>query len=198
MPRDCRTAAARALGQVLAGRSLNQVLPDALQAVSPRDRGLLQQFCYGTLRHHWRLQARIGELLERPLRSRDRIVNALLATALYQLESTRIPDHAVVSASVEAVRLLQRPGLAGLVNAVLRRVLREGASAAAPGSEEARFDHPQWLIDALRADWPDDWAGILAANNERAPMWLRVNPAYGTTGDYLKRLDPEDFGRFVP
>jgi 16S rRNA (cytosine967-C5)-methyltransferase len=97
----------------------------------------------------------------------------------------------VVSQTVEASRLLRRPKLAGLLNAVLRRFLRENLAAAAPATPEAEFDHPAWMIDAIRADWPAQADDILAANNARAPMWLRVNTARNTVEQYLERLSNE-------
>ena len=80
--------------------------------VGKQDRALLRLLCYGTLRHHWHLQVWIGRLLDRPLKPKDSVINALLAVGLYQLTETRIPDHAVVSQTVEASRLLRRPKLA--------------------------------------------------------------------------------------
>jgi 16S rRNA (cytosine967-C5)-methyltransferase len=145
--------------------------------------------CYGTLRHHWRLQSWIDQLLDRPLKRRDSVINALLAVGLYQLTETRIPDHAVVSQTVEASRLLRRPKLAGLLNAVLRRFVREDIVSREPATVEARHDHPVWLIDAIRADWPDHGDEILAANNARAPMWLRVNSARETAASYVRQLE---------
>jgi hypothetical protein len=62
---------------------------------------------------------------------------------------TRIPDHAVVSETVEAARFLGRPKLAPLVNAVLRRALRDRIFENDPSNDEAAYDHPRWLIDAL-------------------------------------------------
>jgi 16S rRNA (cytosine967-C5)-methyltransferase len=50
------------------------------------------------------------------------------------------------------------------------------------------WNHPRWLIDAVRQDWPRQWQEVLAANNERAPMWLRVNTGHGATADYVERL----------
>ena len=111
-----------------------------------------------------------------------------MAVGLYQLSDTRIPDHAVVSETVEAARHLHRPKLAGLVNAILRRFLRERDSDLPALSEEGEYDHPQWLIETLRNDWPDDWQSILAANNDRAPMWLRVNSQYCSSKEYLAAL----------
>jgi 16S rRNA (cytosine967-C5)-methyltransferase len=83
---------------------------------------------------------------------------------------------------------LGRPKLAPLVNAILRRFLRDRISEQSLSNEEAEYDHPRWLIEMLRADWPDDWQSILVANNDRAPMWLRVNPAHGSAADYVLRL----------
>ena len=152
------------------------------------DRALLRLLCYGTLRRHWRLQFWIGQLLERPLKPRDSVINALLAIGLYQLAETRIPDHAVVSQTVEASRLLRRPKLAGLLNAVMRRFLREDIASAVPDSAEAFHDHPQWLIDAIQRDWQDHSDAILAANNARAPMWLRVDASRATAAQYVQQL----------
>jgi 16S rRNA (cytosine967-C5)-methyltransferase len=145
--------------------------------------------CYGTLRHHWRLRSWTGQLLDRPLKRRDSVINALLAVGLYQLTETRIPDHAVVSQTVEASRLLRRPKLAGLLNAVLRRFVREDIGSREAATIEAKYDHPGWLIEAIRADWPDHGDEILAANNKRAPMWLRVNSTRETATSYVWQLE---------
>jgi len=184
-----RAAAAEVVDAVVTGgKSLDTALPAHETRVAEGDRALLRLLCYGTLRHHWRLQSWIGQLLERPLKPRDSVINALLAIGLYQLTDTRIPDHAVVSQTVEASRLLRRPKLAGLLNAVMRRFLRADIAAVAPGSDEALYDHPQWLIDAIRRDWPDHGDAILAANNARAPMWLRVDLSRTTAVAYVERL----------
>jgi 16S rRNA (cytosine967-C5)-methyltransferase len=144
--------------------------------------------CYGSLRHYWRLQGWVDQLISKPLRKRDRVVNALLVIGLYQIAEMRIPDHAVVSETVDAARQLQRPKLAGLVNACLRRFVREDLAATAAADEQSEWNHPLWLIEQIRNDWPDDWRAILTANNERAPMWLRVNTCRNTAEQYLQRL----------
>ena len=183
------TAASVVDAVVAAGRSLDAALAEHEERVAPDDRALLRLLCYGTLRRHWRLQSWIDQLMNRPLKRRDRVINALLAIGLYQLTETRIPDHAVVSQTVEAARLLRRPKLAGLLNAVLRRFVREDIASQEPATIEARHDHPGWLIEAINADWPEHGDGILAANNERAPMWLRVNSARETAASYAQRLE---------
>ncbi len=184
-----RAAAAQVVDAVVtSGRSLDTALPEHEAQVAAEDRALLRLLCYGTLRHHWRLQFWIGRLLDKPLKPKDGVINALLAVGLYQLTETRIPDHAVVSQTVEASRLLRRPGFAGLLNAVMRRFVREDLASTAPGTAEAAHDHPQWLIDAITNDWPDHGDAILAANNARAPMWLRVDASRATAADYVQTL----------
>jgi 16S rRNA (cytosine967-C5)-methyltransferase len=171
-----RAEAAKAVDAVASdGRSLDDALADAEERVRPDDRPMLRMLAYGTLRNWYRLASYRARLLDRPLKRRDSVIEALLAVGLFQLTDTRVPDHAAVSMTVEAARLLRRPKYAGLVNAILRNFGRKKIAETPPDSDEARYDHPQWLIDRLRADWPDEWESILAANNERAPMWLRVN-----------------------
>ena len=170
------------------GQSLDVAIATNENRVAPNDRSLLRMLAYGTLRHHWQLQSWSAKLLERPLKRRDSVVQALLCIGLFQLHDTRIPDHAAVSQTVEATRHLRRPKLAGLINACLRRFQRENIAAVDPSNDEARWNHPQWLIDTLRRDWPDDWEAILLANNERAPMWLRVNASRIPAAEYRERL----------
>ncbi len=190
-----RAAAAKVVDAVVSeGQSLDAAIAVHETQLPPGERSLLRMLAYGTLRHHWRLQEWIGELINRPLKRRDSVINALLAIGLFQLCDTRIPDHAAVSQTVEAVRQLRRPKLAGLVNACLRRFQREDLAARSAGSSQSRFNHPQWLIDRLKSDWPDDADDILVANNARAPMWLRVNAARGTAAEYKGRLAVEGIG----
>ena len=150
MPLEARAAAATALGAVLAGQSLNQVLPPLLSRVGERDRGLVQQLCYGTLRHAPRLQALLQQLLSKPLRDKDRDIQGLLLCGLYQLDDMRIPDHAAVAATVGATRSLRKNWAKGLTNAVLRRYLRERKELLAGLDEAALASHPEWLLQLLR------------------------------------------------
>ena len=184
-----RAVAAEVIDAVVSGgQSLDAAIATHELRLPAAERALMRMLAYGVLRHHWQLQAWIGQLLERPLRSRDSVANALLAVGLYQLTDTRVPDHAAVSQTVEAVRLLRRPKLAGLLNACLRRFQREQLADSEPGDEVTRWNHPEWLLAQLHADWPADAEAILAANNARAPMWLRANAARDGAAAYRARL----------
>ena len=174
------------------GRSLDAALLEADLRVKDRDRPLLRMLCYGVLRHHWQLREHLQKLLDRPLKKRDRVIESLLLLGFFQLSDTRIPDHAAVSMTVEAARTLRRPKFVGLMNAVLRNYMRRNISESTPATDEAKFNHPAWLIDAIREDWPEHWSEILEQNNERAPMWLRTNRNLTSPGQYLK--DNVDIG----
>ena len=188
-----RAVAAEIVDAVAAGgQSLDAAIARFEGRVGPDERSLLRMLCYGTLRNHWQLQAWIEQLISRPLKKRDRVINALLAVGLFQLCDTRIPDHAAVSQTVEAARQLRRPKLAGLLNACLRRFQRENLAQAPAKTDEARWNHPQWFIDQVRNDWPDDADAILEANNARAPMWLRANSSRHSAEDYQQRLTAAD------
>lgn len=185
-----RAEAARAVHAVAAGgRSLDAALADAEGAVAAGDRALLRFLSYETVRRHWPLRAQVASLLSRPLKTRDSIIESLLAVGLLQLGDTRVATHAAVTLTVDAARLLRRPQYASLVNAVLRRSLRE--QPAVEATDEVRFNHPDWMLRRLQHDWPSHWQQIVAANDERAPMWLRVNLRRGSRDDYLRELSAD-------
>lgn len=188
MALDARAAAAKVIGDVIFGTSLNQALPQRLQQVAGRDRALLQQLCYGTLRQQPRLQPVLDQLLSKPLRDKDRDVLGLLLCGLYQLEGMRTPDHAAVAATVGATRALKKPWAKALTNAVLRRFLRESELLLANLDEAAAASHPAWLFEALHRQWPGDAASILSANNQQPPMTLRVNIRRTDRESYLQKL----------
>ncbi len=186
-----RALAARVLVKVLdEGRSLSTALPPALEQAAPADRALLQALCYGSLRWQPRLEALLGQLLQQPLKAREREVHALLLLGLFQLLEMDLPQHAAVDTTVEAARALKKEWAVRLVNGVLRNFLRrrETLLAALEADPVAAFAHPRWLVQALREAWPDDWQRVLAANNARAPMTLRVNRRRLARTDYLARL----------
>jgi 16S rRNA (cytosine967-C5)-methyltransferase len=184
-----RADAARLVARVLDERiPVDELLPSA--DIAARDRALLAALVLGSLRWHYRLEWQAQRLLARPLARGQTVLAALLRVGLLQLQELRIPPHAAVSATVDAAALVGARNAGGLVNAVLRRFQREREQLerAAADVPEARFAHPRWLIDALRADYPLDWQRILEANNSPPPLWLRVNLARTTRAQYLERL----------
>jgi 16S rRNA (cytosine967-C5)-methyltransferase len=193
--RSTRAAAARAVDRVLSdGRTLDRAFEDALDKSWPsRDLAEAKALAYGALRWHHRHRLIIAKLLKRPLRERDAVLEALLSVGLFQLINSRQPAYAVVSASVEASRVLKRGQAAGLINAALRRFERERENllASVLEKDEGRFAHPQWFIDRVRLNWPAQWQAILNSGLEHPPYWIRVNRQKTPRGDYARRLKNE-------
>jgi len=185
-----RAAAARAVHDVAAGGlSLDAALAGRIDEVVEADRALLRELTFGTMRWYWRCIGLLGQLVERRLKNRDRVVESLMAVGIYQLERMRLPSHAAVHATVAACTALDRPGFKGLVNGVLRNFQRRGGALAAALPAPARDACPEWLWRAIHEQWPGDAARIIEAGNERPPLVLRVNRRRTDCAAYLARLE---------
>lgn len=193
MTQDCRAAAATTLARVLAdGQALDVPLQDALAKVSGRDQGLLQQLCYGSLRHYFLFSGLLRQCLKSPLKKRDTDIYALLLIGLLQLREMRTPDHAAISTCVDACRSLGKPWATRLVNGVLRRCSREAEKLEAGLAAHEAANHPEWMLESLTRSWPDQSEDIVAANNAPPPMCLRVNARVSDRASYIKQLEASD------
>jgi 16S rRNA (cytosine967-C5)-methyltransferase len=185
---NSRLIAARVLSRVLQdGQSLTATLESALQTVeSGKDRAFVQALCYGVCRTYHRLDFILSELLDKPLKDAD--VKALALTGLYQLKYMRVKPHAAVSETVLAAR--KKPWAKALINALLRRYLREqdNLEQIADTVQVAAVSHPDWLIKQIEQDWPQQAQQIFLENNQQPPMALRVNLARSSKDEYLQQL----------
>ena len=159
-----------------------------------KDKALVQEFCYGTLRWYIQLEYLLGLLLNKEIRKKDSVIKYLILVGLYQLLYMRIPVHAVISETVETCKTLNREWAKGLVNAVLRRAQRESDSLRIKlkSSTSISTAHPEWLLNQLQKDWPKDWENIVDANNKKPPMYLRVNQHKIKRNDYIAILEKEN------
>ena len=173
---------------VAEGQSLDVSL--GALSLGERDLKLARTLANGALRWHHRLDWQLRQLLNQPLPKQEAVLSALLRVGLFQLQFTRVPEHAAVSTTVAASRLIGRAGHAKLVNALQRRFLREreGLAQRMEQAPEAVYAHPRWLLERLRHDWPERWREVVAASNELPPLWLRVNLRRGSRAEYLERL----------
>jgi len=102
-----RALAALALAPILNKQSsLAKTLPKALENCEVKDRPLLQELCYGTLRWCLLLEACMSELISKPLRAKDNDIKALLLIGAYQITYMRIPEHAAINETVKACHTL--------------------------------------------------------------------------------------------
>lgn len=183
-----RAYAARVIAEVVGGSSLDAALDDHIAKLPDRDQALCREICFGTLRQYPRLNGLLRQLLQKPLRAKDNDVHALALTGLYQLTHMRIPAHAAVSATVDAVFVLKKRQLSGLLNAVLRRFQREEEALVAALSEAEAAAQANWFWKALGAHWPAHREKIALAHNGRPPMTLRVNLARIDRQSYHQQL----------
>jgi len=143
----------------------------------------------------WRSLAR-AEHLRRQLaaRSPPPQADALLCVVLalgWNPDDAPYAPFTLVNQAVEAAK--RQPSIkaqAGFINGCLRRFLRERDAlvAQSDGDPVAVWNHPQWWIERLRRDHPQNWQDILRADGAHAPMTLRVNVRRTTRADYLARL----------
>jgi 16S rRNA (cytosine967-C5)-methyltransferase len=185
--REPQALAAGLLAEVLAGRSLNQALPDLWRhqpRLSSQQRGAVQDLIYGTLRHLSRLERYLEALLHKP--TGDPELKHLLLVSLYQLDFARTPSHAAVNQAVQAAKGHGRDWAAGFVNGVLRNFLRrrEELHALADRRYETRYSYPRWWIDKLRARYPEQYTKVLESGLTHPPMTLRVNVRKTTREGY--------------
>lgn len=180
-----RVRAALTLNQVIhEGQVVDQVWQDWPPG---RDTTFAREIVYGSLRYLPRLHLLLSELTsERPVP----LLESLCISALYQLLYLRVPTHATVHENVAAAKTLGLARAAPMVNAILRRTMREQQSLMQllEGSEVGRFAYPQWWINEVKTDWPHTWEALLLAGNRRAPMTLRVNLQRTTRNAYQDEL----------
>jgi 16S rRNA (cytosine967-C5)-methyltransferase len=189
---DARYAALKVLQSVLVKRrslATARLLLDDM-SLQPRQRSLAMELANGVLRWRFRFEAMLEKLMSKPLRKKDQDLQLILLIALHELNELSTPDYAVVNEAVSQARRIGKKWASGLINGVLRSFLREHERlvAAIEDIPAARLSHPQWLIDLLQQDWPEQVEQILTASNRRPPMWLRVNLSKVSVEDYLKRL----------
>ncbi len=176
---------------------LDQALDEkSLENLGKRDQAFVQELCYGVMRWYPRLQWLVNSLLDKALKKKDQHLSVLMMLGIYQLEYMRTPEHAAVSATVDACDSLGKPWAKNLVNAILRRFQREKEQLEnqVKNIPSALFAHPDWFITRVKNDWPGHWQSLLQANNQKAPMHLRVNLLQGPRDVYLEKLLSMDIG----
>jgi 16S rRNA (cytosine967-C5)-methyltransferase len=177
------------------GESLTTALPTVLQPVADQNaRAQIQALCYGVLRWYGRFDGLLKLLLEHPMKTKDRDIHCLLILGLYELSDARSPDYAIVSVVVETASTLGKPWAKGLLNAVLRRFIRErhALEKRLESAPAALYSFPEWMIRCLRQDWPQHWQALLEASNRQAPMFLRVDLNAVGREDYIHQLQQRE------
>ena len=140
----------------------------ALEHLDAADRALATQLVRTVLRRHGQLQHLLARLLRKPLPKRACRARAALMLGAAQLLFLRTPAHAAIHTTVELLKAHPRTRpLAGLANAVLRRLQREGEALLKQAPEELNF--PDWLRTRWRAQWGEEALRAMAQELLREP-----------------------------
>ncbi len=170
---------------VLKGRTLDWLRAKQSNALAtPQHRDLM----FGSVRYFFSLQQQISEYLAKPLRNKDHDLEMLLLVGAYQLQFSRRPAHAVVNNAVNACGPLGKPWARGLINGVLRKMQRNPDKRP----ESVTTNNPEWLVQKISQQYPNDTRALLHAIDERAPMVLRVNTSKISPEDYCLQLRARD------
>ncbi|HEY7220820.1 MAG TPA: 16S rRNA (cytosine(967)-C(5))-methyltransferase RsmB [Candidatus Binatia bacterium] len=187
----------KAYADVLLDRALKTTL------LNERDRALLTELVYGTLRWRGKIDAELTRHLRRPLSDTAPLIRSVLRLAAYQIcFLDRIPDYAAVNEAVALAKLYGSGKSAGFVNGVLRNLLRQKDHGRVLTTQDetthsvaVEYSHPEWLVQR----WIKQF-GVLAAkqlmraNNERAPLLLRVNSLSCARDQLLQRFPQSGIG----
>lgn len=157
------------------GQSLQEALPEALNNVPDKDRAWLHEMIYGVLRQLPMLQFWLGQLLEKPLKGKQKKLEFLIMLGFYQLAFTRVSQHAAVAETVEACTALKNRPMKGLVNAILRNFIREDFKSIPIEEPRIAAGMPKWLYKKITLAYPEDADKIFKAQKQKPPVWLRIN-----------------------
>jgi 16S rRNA (cytosine967-C5)-methyltransferase len=194
---SARELAIRVLSRVRATDAyLNVVLDTVLDESpldDPRDAGLVTELCYGATRRQLTLDAVLMRFADRSLDSIEDRVLAALRLGVYQLFFMRVPKHAAVGETVDALKAAGVERAAGFVNAILRKASALAELPKPEGDEVAQLEfetsHPAWLVKRwLRQFGPERARVMLTSDNEAPAVVLRANTAKVSRDELLAQL----------
>lgn len=188
----------------------NLLLPQALNAskLDERDRALVTELLYGTIRMQGKHDWVVSQISDRPWSEVDPGIIDICRLGVHQIHEMRIPDHAAVAATVEVARKRIGESKASFVNALLRSVTRKSIedwfapleSIIDPVEKlSIRYSHPEWIVSAyfdLLKNW-DEVESALKINNEAATPTLVSWPGLSTQQDLINiGGEPTEFSSF--
>lgn len=164
-----------------------------------RDAAFATRLCFGVLQNRILLDWHLAEFSSTPLHKLDVKVLCLLRSAVYQiLFMDKVPPSAAVN---EAVNLTKKhcknPRAAGMVNGILRSMLRSDGLKEPAGQDEIetlsiRYSHPRWFVEEFASVLGlDDTEKLLAADNEQPPLTIQVNTCKMPVAEVIQRLQED-------
>ena len=164
-----------------------------------RDAGLATRLCFGVLQNRMLIDWHLASFCNTPLQKLDLNVLCALRVALYQLLFLdKIPSSAAVNEAVNLTKKYCRnPRAAGMVNGILRSILRQEKLPSPEGADRVeslsiQYSHPRWLVEEFASSvGQDEIESLLAADNEQPPITAQVNTCKATAQQVIDALAAE-------
>lgn len=162
------------------------------------DKSLVTEIVNGTIRMLKHLDWVLNLFLTKPINKLNPWIKTILRMSLYQiLFMDKIPNYASVNDAVDLAKKKTNHNLSKLVNGVLRNIIRNLNNITYPEENTAKYlsvyhSHPQWLVEGLLKDYgSQNCEQILLYNNQRPPLYLRVNTLKISRTDLINKLQDE-------
>ena len=152
----------------------------------------VQALGFHALRWLGRAEALRQQLAKRPPPPEADALLCVVLALIWREEDAPYTPHTLVDQAVEAAKRSEATAhQASFINGCLRRFLRERDALVAKtdSNPQAVWNHPQWWVDRVRKDHPEQWQAILRANNAKAPLVLRINLLKTTVAQYIQALE---------
>lgn len=192
-----RADAAKRIFAVLENRQSLREIP-ASANLSKKDKAWSQEMVLGVMRQLPLLQLWLRQLLDKPLKNKQKVIESLIIVGFYQIAFSRVSTHAAVAETVEACKLLGSPGLKGLVNGVLRNFIRQELAESQSDNPQINSGLPKWIYKKLASQPQIDLDQIITAISQKPPLWLRVNALKTSREAYVQLLEEQDIDYHLP
>lgn len=165
--------------------------------VSSVEKGFATELAYGALRHRRRLDYVLNQYLKKPINKLEVEARQILRLGLYQIMFLdRIPPSAAVNEAVNMAKIQLNRGVAGLVNGVLRSIIRKEKEIKYPSIEKSPLDHisivyshPQWMVKRWITRYGiENTINLCVYNNTPSELWLRTNTLKITRDELMENL----------
>jgi len=170
--------------------------------LNDQDKGLLNELVTGVIRWQLKLDWVLNGFYRGNFPKADVNVKNAMRVSLYQLMFLdRIPHHAAVNEAVEFVKRLRNDRYAGIVNGVLRNIIRHLHEIRYPDRSESLehhlsvfYAHPIWMVKRwLERYGEEQTEKLLIANNEKPPLTIRINKIKIQPAEFISLLEKEGF-----
>lgn len=177
-------AASKIIQEVVQGKNIEKLFNQYIG--KNHNISLVKDIVYGSIRDIYLNEYFLNKLISVELKNLD--IKYLLLNAFYQLSNQSIKSFTIVNENVKAAKLINNK-FSGLVNGVLRNFLRKKPEFQDPFDLRLRYSYPEWWVEKLKNQYPQDYEAILKIGNTRAPIFLRVNVKKITHTDYINQLE---------